>query len=273
MGDQVDASLAHSLATLATVVPPNDDDDEDSSLPPRPYLDALVLHVPYRDPAHTQQAWLAMSRAVRAGHVRQLGISNASRADLVHLVAWCRRGGGATTTTTTQAGAGAGDGAAVGEPLVVVPPTIVQNRFYPGPEGDFDHAARKYCSSGGSIMTYQAFGLLRNKALVEDEASVGAVARVLGFSRPVALYALVTEALGQQGDDIRVLDGTTRADRMEEDVAGVKRAVAALRRAKRTSTSTVTPPCAGNDDDVDDDEALNRAMVSFRMGFGQDEME
>lgn len=269
MGDQVYASLARSLATLATVVPPNDD----GNAPPRPYLDALVLHVPYRDPAHTQQAWLAMSRAVRAGHVRQLGISNASRADLAHLVAWCRRGG--ATTTTTQAGAGAGDGAAVEEPLVVVPPTIVQNLFYPGPEGDFDLAVRQYCSSSGSIMMYQAFGLLRNKALVEDEASVGAVARLLGVSRPVALYALVTEALlvpGQQGD-IRVLDGTTRADRMEEDVAGVERAVAALRRAKRTSTSTVTttPSCAGNDDD--DDEALNRAMVSFRMGFGQDEME
>lgn len=192
-----------------------------------------------------------MSHAVSDGRVRQLGISNTSLQDLEHLVRWCR------SQNQTL-------------------PTIVQNRFYPGYEGDFDHAVRQYC--GGHGITYQAFGLLRNKALVEDQVSVGLVARILGVSNPVALYALVMEALlsraseavgsssnqqqqehrRRQGD-IRVLDGTTKEDRMREDVMDVKKAVAALRRARSNA------PCGDGDDDE-----LNRAMVSFRMGFGQE---
>lgn len=191
-----------------------------------------------------------MSRAVSDGRVRQLGISNTSLQDLEHLMNWCR------SQNQTL-------------------PTIVQNRFYPGYEGDFDHAVRQYC--GGHGITYQAFGLLRNKSLVEDQVSVDVVARILGVSNPVALYALVMEALlpwppggagssssnqqQQRQGDIRVLDGTTKEERMREDVVDVKKAVAALRRARSNA------PCGD-----DDDEELSRAMVSFRMGFGQ-EME
>lgn len=247
---QVDNSLANSLATLATV--PSASSASGSF--PKPYLDALILHIPYRNPQHTEQVWRAMSCAVRDGHVRQLGISNTSLEDLQHLVSWCTGTGAAGDGSAPDSDSGSTN------EVVLVPPTIVQNRFYPGHEGDFDRAVRLYCAGTNGrvpVITYQAFGFLRNKALVQDQASVGIVARVLGVSAPVALYALMVEALLLAGDgnrgDIRVLDGTTKEERMKEDVTDVPKAMTALRRAKN-----------------DPNDELYHAIASFRTGFGEE---
>lgn len=257
---QVETSLANSLATLAATAAPSASASASASAP---YLDALVLHVPYLNPQHTKQVWRAMSRAVRAGHVRQLGISNTTLEDLQHLVNWC------CTEGRAPAAVDHGD---TSDHVELVPPTIVQNRFYPGHQGDFDRAVRLYCCTGGSsihhvggrikpqrqqqqgIITYQAFGFLRNKALVQDTASVGVVASVLGVSEPVALYALMIEALPPlDRGDIRVLDGTTKEERMKEDVTDIPKAMTALRRAKN-----------------DPRDELFHAIASFRIGFGEE---
>lgn len=231
---QVRTSLANSLATFSS----------SSSSSSKPYLDALVLHIPYAHPSHTNQVWAAMSRAVRDGHVRQLGISNTSLATLTALVAWCVH----QKTWTNP------DDAADVVPLVL--PTIVQNRFHPGDEGDFDGSIRHFCAhpvAGGvpvPVITYQSFGALRIKPLVHDEASTGVVATKLRVSPQVALYALMIEALA---GDVRVLNGTTKEERMSEDWRDVGKAVAALKGAKQDPT-----------------DELYQAMASFRSGLGED---
>lgn len=241
MEEQVQTSVANSLATLASVPPSS------SLSTAKPYLDALILHIPYVDPQHTKQVWIAMSRAVRDGHVRQLGISNTSVQDLLELVTWC-----ATKKSWPQPDAP--------DAVPLVEPSIVQNRFHPGPDGDFDRAVRLYCTHTMSlnhravpVITYQAFGFLQNKAFIQDKVSVDAVAKDLNVSHQVALYALVLEALSwdHRRQDIRVLVGTTKEERMREDLTEVGRAAAALRRAKS-----------------DPSDELHDAVLSFQLGLG-----
>lgn len=194
-----------------------------------------------------------MSQAVRAGHVRRLGISNVTLSELTALMA---------LNGDDDYHGGKEENKEKEDEYEKVLPTIVQNRFHPGDIYDLD--VREFCLSGatgkgttdgqdrrrrknnigGGIM-YQTFGVLRNRAMIEDPYSVGVVAKAVGVSPEVALYALVVEALGGSssnlnlnsaggsgGGEICVLDGTTREERMKEDLNGIGKAIAALRAAK-----------------------------------------
>ena len=95
-----------------------------------------------------------------------------------------------------------------------IPPSVVQNRFYP--ETGYDSQIRQYCREKG--ITYQSFWTLTaNPRLLRSEP-VGKLAEAVGVSKEVALYGLV---LGL-GETMSVLDGTTRVERMEEDLKGVE---------------------------------------------------
>jgi diketogulonate reductase-like aldo/keto reductase len=97
---------------------------------------------------------------------------------------------------------------------VSIPPSVVQNRFYP--ETGYDTQIRQFCREKG--ITYQSFWTLTaNPRLLRSEP-VGKLAEAVGVSREVALYGLV---LGL-GEVMSVLDGTTKSARMEEDSKGVE---------------------------------------------------
>lgn len=169
------------------------------------YLDAAILHAPYPSMTTTTQVLRAMSSfGGPGGRVRQLGISNVTEAELrdVH---------------------------ARGDFL----PQIVQNRCRY--TNGLDRTARAFCKAHHIV--YQAFGVLQNEPLLEDERTVLEVARALAVSREAALYALVMVALGADDhpgnlyEDVKVLNGTADVQHMREDLEQVNRALCALKDA------------------------------------------
>lgn len=93
-------------------------------------------------------------------------------------------------------------------------PAVLQNGFHAGT--GYDGAVRAFCEDKGIV--YQSFWTLTaNPGLVRAEV-VGDVARRVGVGEAVALYALVM-GLGR----VSVLDGTTSAERMREDLEGVRK--------------------------------------------------
>jgi diketogulonate reductase-like aldo/keto reductase len=150
------------------------------------YLDCLVLHSPYGDRRDTLTAWQALSTFV-PDRVRTLGISNVSPAELRALLA--------------------------SEEMMTTPPSVVQNRFT-AREHQWDAATRALCAARKIV--YQGFWTLTaNPTEWQTTDYVGAVAAGAGVGRAVAWYALM------MGLDIVVLNGTTNADHMREDLAGL----------------------------------------------------
>ena len=163
------------------------------------YIDCLILHSPFPSMSQTQEAWQAMERCVPT-QARTLGISNIYKLDALR----------ALYRSATIA------------------PSVVQNRFYP--ETHYDSSIRQFCREKGIV--YQSFWTLTaNPKLLRSEP-VGKVAVEAGVSREVALYGLV---LGL-AEEMSVLDGTTNAGRMEEDLKGVETVTAwATKAPKRWS--------------------------------------
>jgi diketogulonate reductase-like aldo/keto reductase len=148
------------------------------------YIDCLVLHSPFPNMKQTQEAWQAMERCVPT-QARTLGISNIYKLDALKAL----------------------------YQSATIAPSVVQNRFYP--ETHYDSSIRQFCREKGIV--YQSFWTLTaNPKLLRSEP-VGNMAAEVGVSREVALYGLV---LGL-GEEMSVLDGTTNAGRMEEDLKGV----------------------------------------------------
>lgn len=176
IADQVATSIASSLQNFR----PTDNASVSES-----YIDCLVLHAPFPNMAQTQEAWRAMEQHVPF-RARTLGISNMYRlSDLQTLYQSAK-----------------------------VPPSVVQNRFYP--ETHFDVGIREFCREKGIV--FQSFWTLTaNPGLLRSEPVV-VLAEKAGVSVEVALYGLV---LGL-GERMCVLDGTTNSGRMEADVKGVK---------------------------------------------------
>lgn len=167
--EQVEASLASSFQNFAAAATVDDED----------YLDAVLMHSPYADPAQTLQAWQTMSKYVPS-KIRQLGISNVTPQQLRALYS------GADT-----------------------PPTIVQNSFHAG--NGYDAQVREFCREQGII--YQSFWTLTaNPHLLRGE-TVQKLATNAGVSAEVSLYSLVILGL-----DVRVLNGTTNTSRMAQDL-------------------------------------------------------
>jgi diketogulonate reductase-like aldo/keto reductase len=149
------------------------------------FIDCLVLHSPFPNIEQTQEAWRAMERCV-PNQVRTLGISNIySLSALEAFYAFTK-----------------------------VQPSVVQNRFYPGTQ--YDSGIRKFCREKGIV--YQSFWTLTANPGLLKSGPVKEVQHKVGVSGPVALYALV---LGL-GENMSVLDGTTNAGRMDDDLRGVE---------------------------------------------------
>ena len=191
LAEQVRSSVASSLRNF-TFMP---------SSPGEAYLDAVILHTPYPTREHTEAVWTALSASV-PHPVRRLGISNVNDKELQQLLDFCRA-----------------------NPTAAVWPAIVQNRFRDGSarNGDdddddaFDAAVRNKCRKNG--VEYQAFGVLREKRLLQDQQSVGAVADLAVVSREASLYALVMALQ----DDMAVLDGTSDPRTMGADIDDVRK--------------------------------------------------
>lgn len=182
LAEQVRSSLATSLKHF-TFTPSSPDDV---------YLDAVILHTPYPNRKHTEEVWTALSAYVPR-RVRRLGISNVTDEELQHLIDFCRA-----------------------NPAAAARPTIVQNRFRDSDKDAFNSTVRQMCRENG--IEYQAFGVLRTKALLQDQQSVGAVVGLANVSREAALYALVMALQ----DDMAVLDGTSDPQTMVADINDVR---------------------------------------------------
>lgn len=170
------------------------------------YLDAVVLHTPYPDPVTTARVLgaIASMGIGPCGPLRRLGISNVTAAELQDLL-------------EREA------------PM----PQIVQNRCRLA--DGLDRSTRAFCKS--HRIEYQAFGILRNEALLRDGDTVLEVAHELTVSREAALYALLVVVLGDEGpfsnksDNFKVLNGTTDVEHMREDLEQVDKALIALKVA------------------------------------------
>lgn len=148
------------------------------------YLDCLVLHSPFPSMKDTQEAWRAMEIHVPQ-QARTLGVSNIYQLESLKAL----------------------------YDFATVKPSVVQNRFYPAT--GYDTAIRGFCAEKGMI--YQSFWTLTGNPRLLQSSAVATIAEQVGVSKPVALYGLVL-GLGNTS----VLCGTTAAQRMREDLVGVK---------------------------------------------------
>lgn len=146
------------------------------------YLDSLLLHSPYSTIEETLKVWTHLEAFVPK-RTPQIGISNVDLPTLKAL--W---------------------------ESAKVKPSIVQNRFHA--ETGYDVPLRAFCKK--NRITYQAFWTLTGNSELLEAKPVVALAQAAEIGKPVALYALVMD------QDILVLNGTTSADHMREDLIGMQ---------------------------------------------------
>lgn len=147
------------------------------------YIDCLLLHSPLPTIQQTLQAWELLESYV-PDKIRTLGISNVTLPIL-----------SAIYNSSS------------------IKPSVVQNRFYP--QTQYDGPLRAFCSQHG--ITYQSFWTLTGNPHLLKSGSVNTLAKSAQVSPAIALYALVMDI------GIVVLNGTTSAEHMEEDLAGVRK--------------------------------------------------
>ena len=145
------------------------------------YIDCLILHSPLSTFEKTLEAWQAMSTFV-GGQVRSLGISNVNL-EVLRLI-------------YSQSD---------------IIPAVVQNRFYRATK--YDHSIREFCRDKGIV--YQSFWTLTGNPNLKTSKIVSEVSQSIGVDRELALYALVNAM------DITILNGTTNAETMSKDLAGI----------------------------------------------------
>ena len=148
------------------------------------YLDCLVLHSPLPTMAQTLEAWRA-AEAYVPHRIRYLGISNTSLGVLEQLY-----------------------------DAVEYKPAIVQNRFYPNTH--FDTSLRAFCAENSVI--YQSFWTLSANPKIVHSPEVGLVAKKVGLTPYEAMYSSVLAL-----DNIVILNGTTNAQHMVDDLSCVQR--------------------------------------------------
>jgi diketogulonate reductase-like aldo/keto reductase len=145
------------------------------------YIDCLLLHSPLQPMARLMEVWRAMEALIAAGTVRQLGISNCYRMDV--LQALCR--------------------------TAEVRPAVVQNRLYA--TTGYDREIREYCLS--NRMFYQSFWTLTANAHVLGHS----VVRYIASAYEVSPAQVFFRALSHIG--VIPLTGTTSAEHMRQDLA------------------------------------------------------
>lgn len=148
------------------------------------YLDCIVLHSPLPTMAQTVEAWRAAESYV-PNKIHYLGISNVTRGILEQLY-----------------------------DAAEYKPAVVQNRFYPST--NFDASVRAFCAEKSII--YQSFWTLSANPKIIRGPEVGHVAEKLGLTPYEAMYNLV---LGLE--NVVVLNGTTNAKHMIDDLSSVQR--------------------------------------------------
>lgn len=94
-----------------------------------------------------------------------------------------------------------------------VKPSVVQNRFFA--DTRYEVQMRRFCRDHGVV--FQSFWTLTANPGLLKSAPVADLARETGVSIQVALYALVVAL-----ENVTVLDGTTNAKRMVEDLEGLE---------------------------------------------------
>ncbi|KAJ9221661.1 NADP-dependent oxidoreductase domain-containing protein [Paecilomyces variotii] len=149
------------------------------------YIDTVLLHSPLPTMTQTLEAWAALETYV-PHRIRNLGLSNCTLAVLEELYR---------------------------SPQVRIKPAVIQNRFYPTTR--FDGPLRAFCREHGII--YQSFWTLTANPQLLRSAEVAMLAQEAGISTAAALYCLIL-GLGHT----TVLDGTTNAVHMAEDLAAPK---------------------------------------------------
>ncbi|KAF2459664.1 aldo-keto reductase-like protein [Lineolata rhizophorae] len=145
------------------------------------YIDCLLLHSPLRTMQTTLQAWSLLETYV-PHQIRSLGISNVTAPELQAIYESAK-----------------------------VKPAVVQNRFYPATR--YDVPVRDFCTKNGIL--YESFWTLTANPQLRMSEPVRGLSQLAGVSGEVALYALVMD-LG-----IAVLNGTTSAQRMREDLEAI----------------------------------------------------
>ena len=149
------------------------------------YLDCLVLHSPLPTMAQTLEAWRAAETYV-PHKIRYLGISNVTLEILEQLYE-----------------------------AAEFKPAIIQNRFYPSTY--FDASVRAFCAE--SSLIYQSFWTLSANPTIVHGPEVGVVAERIGITPYEAMYILVLAL-----DNVVILNGTTNAKHMVDDILCVQRA-------------------------------------------------
>ena len=158
---------------------------EEESSSESTYLDCLVLHSPLPTMAQTLEAWRAAETYV-PHKIRYLGISNVTLGILEQLY-----------------------------DAAEFKPAVVQNRFYPSTHFDVD--VRSYCAEKSII--YQSFWTLSANPRILNGPEVGHVADKVGLTPSEAMYVLVLAL-----DSVIILNGTTNAKHMADDLSCVERA-------------------------------------------------
>lgn len=147
------------------------------------YIDCLLLHSPLPTIDQTLQAWAILESYV-PDKIHALGISNVTLPILQAIHQSSK-----------------------------VKPSAVQNRFYP--QTKYDVPLRAFCQEHN--ISYQSFWTLTGNPKLLKSAPVTSLARSANVSSSVALYALVMDM------GIIVLNGTTSAQHMEDDLASVRK--------------------------------------------------
>ncbi|KAF2624622.1 aldo-keto reductase-like protein [Macroventuria anomochaeta] len=147
------------------------------------YLDCLLLHSPLPTLEQTLQAWRLLETYV-PHQIKALGISNVTLPVLREIY----------NTSTVK-------------------PSVVQNRFYA--QTQYDSPLRAFCREHGIM--YQSFWTLTGNPKLLKSKPVVELAQAAQVSVPTALYALVMD-LG-----VEVLNGTTSAVHMQEDLEGIQK--------------------------------------------------
>lgn len=150
------------------------------------YLDTVLLHSLLSTTSSTLTAWRTLATYVQSGKIKALGIANCPLPMLQVLLS---------------------------HPQISIRPSIVQNRFYPAT--NYEVGLRRLCAAHGII--FQSFWTLTGNPKLVKGTVVGRLAAAAGVSREVATYALVVGL-----ENVTVLDGTTKRERMEEDLEGLR---------------------------------------------------
>jgi diketogulonate reductase-like aldo/keto reductase len=177
LGQQVRQSFAVSLKNLRT-----------------DYLDGLVLHSPLPSARQTFEVWRAMESLVDARSVRQLGISNCYRLDVLETLCDSAR----------------------------LKPAVVQNRFYA--DTGYDREIRAFCRQRRIL--YQSFWTLTANPHILAHHTVTDLASKYHRTPAQILYRYLTQI------GVVPLTGTRSGTHMREDLAIFEFEITKLERSK-----------------------------------------